>query len=239
MDDRPGPHNGLMRIGTWNMAGRTGPAHVALLQAQRCDVWLLTAVPERLLVADYVLHLGSTTMGSAARGGRQRWAGLLSSRTTLPLPDPHPASAAASIAGRTFVSSVLPWNGCGEHWPWAGQGPAAKTAEAVRVLVTALSAPSPGGALVWGGDWNDATAGPDGAGSRVGRESINRALEGLGLALPTRGLPQRMTAGQITSHTSSHIAVPVGDTVLSAHRISGVVDGVALSDHDAYVIETG
>ena len=174
-------------------------------------------------------------MGSTSIGGRKRWAGILSGRTTLPLPDPHPASAAASIAGRTFVSSVLPWNDCGEHWPWAGQGPAAKTAEAVRVLVTALSAPGSGGALVWGGDWNDATTDSDEAGSRVGRESLNRALEGLGLALPTRGLPHRTTS----SYTTSHIAVPVGDAVLSAHRISGVVDGVALSDHDAYVIETG
>ena len=213
-----------MRIGTWNMAGRTGPAHVALLAAQRCDVWLLTEVPDRLVVADHVLHLGAGLMNN-----RKRWAGILSARTTVPLADPHPASAAARIAGRTFVSTVLPWNGCGEHWPWDGDGPAAKTVEAVRVLTTALT----GEPLVWGGDWNDALAGRDGAGTAVGRESINSALEGLGLQVPTRGLPHRLP----TSGSIDHLAVPRSDTVLSAHRISAVVDGATLSDHDAYVVE--
>ena len=218
-----------MRIGTWNLAGRTGPAHVALLTEQRCDVWLLTEVPDRLVVADYVLHLGGGLMNN-----RKRWAGILSARTTEPLADPHPASAAARIAGRTFVSSVLPWNGCGEHWPGDGDGPAAKTVEAVRVLTTALmTTATAGGSVVWGGDWNDALVGRDGAGTATGRESINSALDGLGLQVPTRGLPHRLAS----SGSIDHLAVPRADTVLSAHRISAVVDGVTLSDHDAYVVE--
>ena len=215
-----------MRIGTWNMAGRTGPAHEALLTDQHCDVRLLTEVPDRLLVNNYVLHLGSSGMSA-----RKRWAGILSARTTTPLADPHPASAAASIAGRTFVSSVLPWNGCCEHWPWDGVGSAAKTVEAVRVLTTALS----GEPVVWGGDFNDALSGRDGAGSELGRASITAALDGLGLQVPTKGLPHRSA----TSQSIDHIAVPTSDTVLSAHRISAVVQGQALSDHDAYVIEIG
>ena len=213
-----------MRIGTWNMDGRTGPQHAELLTEQDCDVWLLTEVPERLDVPGYVLHLGETVLGP-----RKRWAGILSRRTTAPIADPHPASAAAQIAGRTCVSSVLPWNGCGEQWPWDGSAPAAKTAEALRVLTMGLS----GQTLVWGGDWNHGLGGTEAFGTLAGRESLRTALDAMDLQVPTSGLPHRLSGLE----TIDHIAVPRSGVVVSAHRISTIVDGRALSDHDAYVVE--
>jgi hypothetical protein len=35
----------LMRIGTWNLAGRWSEIHQLMLHDLECDVWLLTEVP--------------------------------------------------------------------------------------------------------------------------------------------------------------------------------------------------
>jgi acetyl/propionyl-CoA carboxylase alpha subunit len=78
----------LVRIGTWNLAGRWSEHHQALLLEADCDVWLLTEVNERTVLPGYALHLSAARMAP-----RRRWAGVASRLLMASCPDPHPASA--------------------------------------------------------------------------------------------------------------------------------------------------
>ena len=79
-----------MRIGTWNLAGRWDPRHLALIETMDCDVLLLTEVSERVELPGYDLHLGRLLMSP-----KRRWAAVASRLPMVPLPDPHGASAMA------------------------------------------------------------------------------------------------------------------------------------------------
>jgi len=213
-----------VRIGTWNLAGRWSPAHRELLSAQDCDVWLLTEVHDDVGLPGYHGHL---TVGEMAFGWR--WAGVFSRSPLTVLPDPHFASACGVVDGVMFCSTVLPWRSCGPV-PWGEGTHAERTARALDLFVGAL----PRGDLVWGGDWNHSLSGAERAGSKLGRAHLERALEEFGLQVPTRNLAHRLDG----VGTIDHIAVPREVTVVEASRVSGVGVGGALSDHDAYVVET-
>ena len=201
------------------MEGRWTPAHEELLRDQRCDVWLLTEVSDRMTLGD---HNGIRT--TSAMAPKKAWAGVFSTHPLERLPEPHPASAAATVDGITFCSSVLPWRGAGGQAPWDGDNHADRTGAAVRSIFAAL----PSGELVWGGDWNHALSGPEYAGSKAGRQHVLDTLAARHLDVPTRNEPHRI-AGLLSI---DHIAVPHGWTA-SAQRITA--DG--LSDHDAYLVE--
>ena len=93
----------------------------------------------------------------ALMAARRHWAAVLSR---------HPMSLAArsapgergrcSIGTTTYVSSILPWRGCGSGAPWVGENHAARTENAVSELVSNVAGR---GSLVWGGDWNHALTG--------------------------------------------------------------------------------
>lgn len=85
---------------------------------------------------------------------------------------------------------------------------------------------------MWGGDWNHSLVGPETAGSTAGRGHLERALDELGLQVPTRDLPHRFDG----IGTIDHIAVPRKVAVVGATRVSAVGVEGALSDHDAYVV---
>lgn len=208
-----------MKVGTWNMEGRWTPAHEELLRDQRCDVWLLTEVSDRMTLGD---HNGIRT--TSAMAPKKAWAGVFSTHPLERLPEPHPASAAATVDGMTFCSSVLPWKGSGGEAPWTGGNHAVRTEAAVR----SISATLPHGDLVWGGDWNHSLSGREYAGSMEGRQHVLDAVEALRLDVPTSHEPHRIS-GLLSI---DHIAVPRGWPAL-AKRV--VADG--LSDHDAYVVE--
>lgn len=212
---------GAMKIGTWNLAGRWDARHEALLDAQDCDVWLLTEVNERVQLPGYFIH---RTAGPMRR--RVAWAGVLSRAALRPLPDPHPASAAAETGGTTFCSSILPWRSCGGAPPWRGDTHARRTEAAVDDL-RALVPTRP---MVWGGDWNHALSGREFSGSAAGRRAILGAVAARGFAVPTEHLPHRIE-GLLSI---DHIALP-HDVCAVAHRVRAVADGVRLSDHDMYV----
>jgi hypothetical protein len=125
----------VVRIGTWNLAGRWSDDHAALLREAACDVWLLTEVSDRTALDGFDLH-ASQALATA----RRHWAAILSRRPMSPLPDPHPASAAARVGTFTYVSSVLPWKGCGSTPPWVGENHAARTESAITELVSNLGA---------------------------------------------------------------------------------------------------
>jgi hypothetical protein len=81
-----------MRIGTWNIAGRWSGDHLAFVRDLDCDVLLLTEVSERTTLPGYELH---STKCAMAKG---RWWAAVASRIGLSgLPDPHVASALATV----------------------------------------------------------------------------------------------------------------------------------------------
>lgn len=213
-----------MRVGTWNLEGRWNAAQAALLTAQDCDVWLLTEVTDETELPGFVAHFTASRMGL-----RKYWAGILSRGELLPLPDPHPASAAASGTGLVWCSSILPWRSCGSE-PWGVGGSGEKTSRAIEQVLDVL----PVEGLVWGGDWNHAMQGREYVGSLDGRAAIERAVAARHLTVTTHEAPHRIPG----LYAIDHIAVPDSAKVHSVERIVAVgPDGNRLSDHDAYTTE--
>lgn len=62
-----------MRIGTWNIAGRTSPAHVNFTLSLECDVLLLTEVNDRFVLPG--LHQTRSANEMATNRG---WAAVMS-----------------------------------------------------------------------------------------------------------------------------------------------------------------
>lgn len=213
-----------MRVGTWNLEGRWSQDHLELLAAQECDVWLLTEVRHDTSLPGIESHLTTVMMDA-----RKHWAGVFSRSQIEPLPDPHPASAAAVVMGSVWCSSILPWRTCGTN-PWGEGNTSEKTSRALEQLMAAL----PVGGLVWGGDWNHAMEGREYAGSLAGRTAIKTVLANRHLKLATYGLPHTIPS----LFTIDHIAVPEGTQIVDVTRI--VAEGRRgdrLSDHDVYTTE--
>lgn len=86
---------------------------------------------------------------------------------------------------------------------------------------------------MWGGDWNHALSGREWAGSQKGRRHILDAVERLALQVPTADAPHQIE-GLLSI---DHIAIPASWTVLGVEHHPAFVDGVRISDHDAYVVD--
>lgn len=205
------------RVGTWNLDAKATPAHVEFLQRLDCDVLLLTEVASALRLDGYVRHL---TTGVMQRG--QHWAGIFSRVALTALPEPHGASAMATISDITFCASVLPWRNCGSDAPWVGANTTEKTKDAVAAIVARRPA-------VWGGDWNHAFEGVERAGSVDGRVVIAHGAHELGLVITTRASAHHLDG----LSSIDHIAVPRSWAVAGVRQ----VPAGRLSDHDAYVVE--
>jgi endonuclease/exonuclease/phosphatase family metal-dependent hydrolase len=212
-----------MRIGTWNMAGLWDGRRRAVIESLDVDVWLFTEVSEHTDLPDF--HSVWTEGEMAAQ---RRWAAVFAREHLDALPQPHPATAAACLAGLTLWSSILPWRTCGERPPWIGADHAHRT----RATLEALRAAAPARRLVWGGDWNHALEGREYAGSHDGRAALLGAVAHFGLAVPTAELGHRLP-GLLSI---DHIALP--DTWrCTARQIVAEVEGTRLSDHDIYLVE--
>lgn len=211
-----------MRIATWNLEGKWTPRHHWLIRSLRADLLLLTEVLATVEIPGLNIHL---TEGEMQPG--RRWAAVAAEAPMQPLPDPHGATALAEIDGLRVASSILPWRNSGGAAPWAGPDQGSRTAAAVTSIRTAAP-------VVWGGDWNHELTGRLYAGSTDGRASILGALDHLGLSAATDASPHRLPGAR----TIDHVAVPAFWTVGSVERVSAVVDGMELSDHDAYVVTT-
>jgi hypothetical protein len=209
-----------VRVGTWNLEGKWSPDHLALMDREHCDVWLLTEVHVDTSIPDMQIHRTAELMGP-----RKTWAAILSTAAADPQPDPHRATALAHIDGHRFMSSVLPWRTCGPSWPGSTLAEKLKTTlDGLRVQLDETT--------IWGGDWNQALEGNEYVGSLNGREQIIELIDTARLSVPTRSL-----ASASPGHRSiDHIAIPMGWDVDGAHRVLAQVDGNRLSDHDAYVI---
>lgn len=210
-----------MRIATWNLEGKWTPRHHWLVRSLRADLLLLTEVAESVEVPGLSIHFTEAEM----QPGR-RWAAVAANARLRPLPDPHGATALAEVDGLRIASSILPWRNSGGAPPWTGEDQGSRTAAAVAAIENAAP-------IIWGGDWSHELAGRLYAGSRDGRTSILGALDRLGLSAPTDVLPHPVA----DAHSINHVAVPAFWAVASVERVSANVDGVELSDHDAYVVE--
>jgi hypothetical protein len=210
----------LVRIGSWNLAGRWSDDHLAFLTVLRCDVLLLTELSDRVDLPGMIGHVGELQMAR-----RRYWAGVWSRHPMAPLPDPHGASAMAEILGYRFCSSILPWRSCGSREPWLGSSTAERTIDAVDAIRE--TAPD-----IWGGDWNHALHGREYAGSTAGREHLLPALSELGLHPATADAPHQVE-GLLSI---DHIAIPATWRARVEHH-SALLDEGRLSDHDAYVVE--
>jgi hypothetical protein len=210
-----------VRIATWNLEGKWTPRHHWLVRSLQADLLLLTEVVESVNVSGLSIHFTEAEM----QPGR-RWAAVAANARLRPLPDPHGATALAEVDGLRIASSILPWRNSGGAPPWTGEDQGSRTAAAVAAIETAAP-------IVWGGDWNHELTGRLYAGSRGGRKSILGALDRLGLSAPTDASPHR----QPRARSINHVAVPAFWAVTSVKRVNTVVDGVELSDHDAYVVE--
>ena len=211
----------MLRIATWNLAGRWSDNHRDFLTALQCDVLLLTEVSDRVELPGMTGHV---TKAHMAR--RRYWAGIWSSHLLTPLPDPHGASAMAKILGQRFCSSILPWRSCGSCAPWVGANTAERTINAIDAIAGAIP-------TVWGGDWNHALQGREYAGSKAGREHLLKSLAELGLSASTTDAPHQIEG----LFSIDHVAVPTGRSA-RVERHSTLLDEGRLSDHDAYVVET-
>lgn len=202
------------------MAGKWSDDHRAFLDHEECDVWLLTEVHLEAEISDMTPYRTVATMQP-----HKAWAAVFSRVPPSEGTDPHRATASALVGEVRFVSSVLPWRGCGASWP--GASLAEKQA-----LTLAELRPFIDEATVWGGDWNQALEGRDYVGTGAGRAAITDLLQTNNLSVPTRSL------GSATpGHRSiDHIAGPMAWDVVGAWRISADVKGRRLSDHDAYIV---
>ena len=92
-----------MKVGTWNMEGRSLAVQSQFLLHQSCDLWLLTEVPVNWSLPGF--HLAPST---ALMGSRKHWAAIASREPATQAADPHPASAAVRVGDVTYVSSLPP-----------------------------------------------------------------------------------------------------------------------------------
>lgn len=210
-----------MRIATWNLEGKWTPRHHRLITSFRANLLLLTEVVDTVEIPGFNIHATEAEM----QPGR-RWAAVAARTRLRSLPDPHGATALAEVDGLRIASSILPWRNSGGDSPWTGEDQGSTTAAAVAAVQTAAP-------IVWGGDWNHELTGRLYAGSSGGRMSILGALDRLGLSAPTDASPHR----QVGARSINHVAVPAVWAVTSVERVSAIVGGVELSDHDAYVVE--
>jgi hypothetical protein len=217
----------MMRIGTWNLAGRWSTRHKELLERAGCEVWLLTEVPE-----DLALDGGELIRSEAMpRTSPRSWAAVWSDEPVALWAPPHPAAAVARRNGVLFCSCMLPWRSGRGTWPDPGSDVAGETVAALARLRPALT--SDECPVVWGGDWNHAMDGQEYAGSPIGRDAIQELVSDAGLAVATAGEPHAID-GLLSI---DHIAVPEGWRVESSRRVVAEAGGERLSDHDAYVVD--
>lgn len=215
-----------MRIGTWNLDNRWGARHSDLIRKLDCDVWLLTEVNPKAenprgRIAGFHCHLSSGVMVRKQHYAAVLSRGLLSNRS-----NPHAASAAATVNGIVFCSTILPFARCREYLPhpWNGK----TIGEMTKAVIESLSNALPSCGVVWGGDWNHSLEGRV-LGSKVGREHVLAAIKSFDLQVPTADLPHRIKG----CRSIDHVAVPSGWMLKNAEPIPAK----GLSDHDAYVID--
>lgn len=77
-----------MRIGTWNVDARWDQRHQRLVADQACDVWLMTEVPDTVVLPNYS---GQATNGRMSRGQRRA---AVYARDLETEDEPDPATAA-------------------------------------------------------------------------------------------------------------------------------------------------
>jgi hypothetical protein len=215
-----------MRIGTWNLDGRLSANHRQFLEKEECDIWLLTEVPNGLVLEGGELFL------SAPMTKAKVWAAVWCKGGAAPLLSPHPAAATARRDGVLLCSCILPWRAARAWWPAEDTGDvAAMTGAALARLRTGLLAAP--GSVVWGGDWNHALHEREYAGTHNGRGLIGKLVTELGLKVPT----EHLVHAKPGLLSIDHVAIPIAWDFTACRRVVAAVAGKRLSDHDAYIVD--
>lgn len=209
----------MIRIATWNMDHQRNASPMVLkrqldfMAAVDCDVWLLTEVPYTFRT---VMGPGSTTFSAEMDRTHKAFAAVWSKDGLEQELDPiHEGAAFASVNGLRVCSCMLPSGAMArDEWP-------DKSADRGSITIQRLGgglADGPGD-LVWGGTWNQALRGQDGA--------LGELIATLDLQVPTATLDGCL----------DHIAVPSRWSVGACSRLVARADDERLSAHDAYVVE--
>lgn len=114
-----------MRIGTWNMQGKSDSRQLQFMAREDCDVWLLTEVSDTFAMAP-----GTTIFSDAMSPGRA-WAAVWARDGLDGMPSIHQAAALAKVGELRVCSCVLPWRAARSTWPDEGRDLASITATAI------------------------------------------------------------------------------------------------------------
>lgn len=217
-----------MRIGTWNLDARWSTERQSFLHAHACDIWLLTEVSPRAVVAGEIGGIACClSPGVMSRG--QHYAAVVGDVECCDDESPHPAAAFAKFRDIVVCSSVLPWGGCRSQPGNVWEGESLR--EMAEIAVRGLEPRFRPTESIWGGDWNQNLDGRfQGVGCEAMRTFLDDTTAKLGLVVATRDLPHKRGAGLFSI---DHVAVPKAWRVISAAKL----DVGNLSDHDAYVVE--
>lgn len=236
-----------MRIVTWNLerGGRSAaarPAQDAVLGELAADVVVLTEPGPSF-------EAGAGTVASPRRRanhrGHESWIAIVGDcvePTPFDVPFARMAvGAVAHVNGRRLLlyASVLPWNTFRQHAPELVRDGETSLASFVRVLdeqvadIEALRKLHPEHHLIWAGDFNQHTSGPQAGGSKAKREALVGALDALGL-VAWNGDAAHASSGL---HAIDLICGPRELDVVRQGRIDPVRDGVKMSDHAGYWVD--
>lgn len=234
-----------MKIGTWNVEYAAGEAR-NVLRLQRlaradADVWVLTETHGRLDLGPLGYSAISTP---ASRRGGGRWVTIWTRFPVLevvPTADADRTTAAVVDApGRPLLvyGTVLPW-----HTDKGPTGTAKNWSEHHRVIPeqgeewVRLRDAYPSAALVVAGDLNTTVGCSRYYGTKLGRQLLDAALVGAGLACVTceTNRPVELVANPFIDHVC--VSRELGETARVIDAWEGTVDRVRLSDHSGVVVE--
>lgn len=222
-----------MVVATWNLAQRSPHGEYGRLQRDvltelGADVLLLTEVRADFSLPGY--HLQRSEPRALAKRPMS-WCAIATSEPIEQVPTDTPGFTAGWSAqlGWALACSVLPWRGAGDHWPGdPGQPLAERFAQTLQSHVDQLPTARP---LLWGGDFNQALTGPEGAGTRDGRVLLRRVTAELGLSSPTTALESLAAPHKAIDH----VFVP-DPTTRAERQVPLTSTGRPASDHPLYVL---
>ncbi|MFW5473176.1 endonuclease/exonuclease/phosphatase family protein [Knoellia sp. CPCC 206450] len=228
-----------MTLGTWNLdaqqpLGRRADQRSWL--ARHADIWMLSEV--HTMALPDAMH---RTLSEPVEGmNRIHWAGITSTWPLEPIATEHPTLALARVhapAEEVLVAaSLLPWRSAGPLWP-SGEGTFRERFSATLQQHQAAVGEntSAGDLVVWGGDFNQALAGDETAGTLDGRIELAAAFASLGL----RSITERNPAFGSRGLSIDHIAVSTASRCRSSSCEVYGPDGTGLSDHPVYLAQVG
>ncbi len=236
-----------MKIATWNLerGGRTRRAMSAqhdLLRELGADVTALTEPPSSFKEALGVITSPARREGS---DGIESWVAILGAdieRIALDIPYERMAVAARAKVGAARVvvyCAVLPWLSVTSHAPYLVRSGETSLDVFQRVLNEQVEDVKTlrrdfGEPVIWAGDFNQTLEGSSRGGSDARRLLLQSALASLDY-VAWNGAAAHACEGMCAVDL---ICGPRAHVILGQGRIDPVRDGIVMSDHAGYWIES-